>query len=57
MTYKETLEKRLTSIGIEDEYAIEEIMELLTREYYPTIVVDFKHSNWMEELDEPTTSN
>ena len=51
MTYKETLENRLSSIGIEDKYAVEEIMELLMREYYPTIVVDFKHSNWMDELE------
>ena len=47
MTYREKAIERLTSIGITDVSLMEEIIDLMTNDYYTSLFVDFeRESDW-----------
>ena len=52
MTYREKAFERLTSIGITDVSLMEEIIDLMTNDYYTSVFVDFKReSDWNKKIE------
>ena len=52
MTYREKAIERLTSIGITDVSLMEEIIDLMTNDYYTSVFVDFeRESDWNKKIE------
>ena len=52
MTYREKAIERLTSIGMTDVSLMEEIIDLMTNEYYTSVFVDFeRETDWNKEVE------